>query len=191
MEGKVIIFSAPSGAGKTTLTKHVLQSFPQLEFSVSATTRKPRPHETHGKDYYFISTDEFKSLIQQDALIEWEEVYNGSFYGTLKQEVKRIWEKGHHVVFDVDVKGGINLKKIFGNQALSIFIMPPSIDVLEKRLRKRGSETEEVIKKRVNKAFSELDDYKFFDYLVLNEKLDKSKNDIFCIVDSFLNSTHV
>ena len=191
MEGKVIIFSAPSGAGKTTLTKHVLQSFPQLEFSVSATTRKPWPHETQGKDYYFISTDEFKSLIQQDALIEWEEVYNGSFYGTLKQEVKRIWEKGHHVVFDVDVKGGINLKKIFGNQALSIFIMPPSIDVLEKRLRKRGSETEEVIKKRVNKAFSELDDYKFFDYLVLNEKLDKSKNDIFCIVDSFLNSTHV
>jgi guanylate kinase len=186
LEGKVIIFSAPSGSGKTTLSKFVLQSFPQLEFSVSATTRPPRPHEIHGKDYYFISTDEFKSLIQQNALVEWEEVYNGSFYGTLKKEVEEIWNKGHHVVFDVDVKGGINLKKNFGDQAISIFIMPPSIDVLEKRLRVRGTETEEAIKKRVNKAFSELDDYKFFDYLVLNEKLEKSKQDIFSIVNSFL-----
>jgi guanylate kinase len=187
LEGKVIIFSAPSGAGKTTLTKHVLQSFPQLEFSVSVTTRKPRPHETHGKDYYFISTDEFKSLIEQNALIEWEEVYNGSFYGTLKKEVEKIWNKGHHVVFDVDVKGGINLKRIFGDQALSVFIMPPSIDMLEKRLKKRGTETEETIKKRVKKAFTEIDDYKYFDKLILNDNLEKSKTDVYRIVQEFLN----
>lgn len=186
MEGKVIIFSAPSGSGKTTLSKFVLQSFPQLEFSVSATTRPPRPHEIHGKDYYFISTDEFKKLIQQDALVEWEEVYNGSFYGTLKSEVERIWEKNHHVVFDVDVKGGINLKKIFGNRALSIFIMPPSIDMLEKRLKKRGTESEEVIRKRVQKAFTEIDDYKYFDTLILNDRLEKSQKDIYQIIQHFL-----
>lgn len=187
MKGKVIIFSAPSGAGKTTLTKYVLQSFPQLEFSVSATNRKQRPYEIHGKDYYFISTEEFKSLIQQNALIEWEEVYNGSFYGTLKKEVEEIWKKGHHVVFDVDVKGGIKLKKIFGHLALSVFIMPPSIDVLEKRLKKRGTETEEVIKKRVQKAFIEIDDYKHFDKLILNDQLEKSKTDIYQIIHEFLN----
>ncbi len=187
MKGKVIILSAPSGAGKTTLTKHVLQSFPQLEFSVSVTTRKPRPYEIHGKDYYFISTDEFKSLIQQNALVEWEEVYNGNYYGTLKTEVDRIWNKGHHVVFDVDVKGGINLKKIFKDQAISIFIMPPSIDVLEKRLRVRGSETQEAIKKRVQKAFIEIDDYKHFDKLILNDQLEKSKIDIYQIIQEFLN----
>ncbi|MCX7744752.1 MAG: guanylate kinase [Flavobacteriales bacterium] len=186
MEGKVIIFSAPSGAGKTTLSKFVLQSFPQLEFSVSATTRLPRAHETHGKDYYFISIDEFKKLIQQNAFVEWEEVYNGSFYGTLKSEVDRIWAKNHHVVFDVDVKGGINLKKIFGHRALSIFIMPPSIDILEKRLRKRDTESEEMIKKRVLKAFKEIDDYKYFDKLVLNDRLEKSKKDIYQMIQHFL-----
>lgn len=188
MEGKVIIFSAPSGSGKTTLSKFVLQSFPQLEFSVSATNRTPRPYETHGKDYYFISTDEFKKLIQQDALVEWEEVYNGNFYGTLKSEVERIWKKNHHVVFDVDVKGGINLKKIFGNRALSVFIMPPSIDMLEKRLKKRGTESEEVIRKRVQKAFTEIDDYKYFDTLILNDRLEKSKKDIYQIIQHFLES---
>lgn len=187
MKGKVIIFSAPSGAGKTTLTRYVLESFPQLEFSVSVTTRKPRPYEIHGKDYYFISTDEFKALIEQNELVEWEEVYKDSFYGTLKKEVERIWNKGNHVVFDVDVKGGINLKKIFGNHALSVYIMPPSIDMLEKRLKKRGTESEEVIKKRVQKAFIEIDDYKHFNKLILNDQLEKSKTDIYQIIQEFLN----
>lgn len=187
MKGKVIIFSAPSGAGKTTLTRYVLESFPQLEFSVSATTRKPRSYEIHGKDYYFLTTEEFKALIEQNEFVEWEEVYKDNYYGTLKKEVERIWNKGNHVVFDVDVKGGINLKKIFADQALSVFIMPPSIDMLEKRLKKRGTETDEIIKNRVKKAFIEIDDYKHFDKLILNDQLEKSKTDIYQIIQEFLN----
>src|ERR1700754_4504941 len=132
---KVVIFSAPSGAGKTTITRYILEHVERSEFSVSATTRSPRPHEKNGFDYYFISVDEFKKRIENDAFVECEEVYSNLYYGTLKSEVDRIWKKGNIVLFDVDVKGGINLKKYFGKKALSIFIMPPSIEVLEQRLR--------------------------------------------------------
>ncbi len=186
MKGKVIIFSAPSGAGKTTITRSVLSRFNQLRFSVSATTRAKRNSEKDGLDYYFISVDEFKQKIKNDEFVEWEEVYSGNFYGTLKSEVERIWDSGCHVVFDVDVKGGINLKKIYGEQALSVFVMPPSIDVLEKRLRARGTETEETIRKRVGKAFQELDDYRQFDCLIVNDRLEIACNDVAKVVGEFI-----
>lgn len=184
--GKVVIFSAPSGAGKTTITRYVLQEFPELEFSVSATTRAPRGTEKDGVDYYFLSPDAFRQRINEEKFVEWEEVYSGNFYGTLKSEVDRIWGAQRHVVFDVDVKGGINLKKYFGELALSIFIMPPSIDVLEKRLRRRGTETEAAIHTRVGKAFAELDFYREFDAIVINDVLDKTKVDVHTLVSGFL-----
>lgn len=187
--GKVIIFSAPSGAGKTTITRHVLTSFPQLEFSVSATTRAPRGKEKNGTDYYFISRDEFEQRIKADDFVEWEEVYSGNYYGTLKSEVERIWASGKHVVFDVDVKGGIHLKKIYGSRALSVFIMPPSIAELEKRLFARGTESDEAIHTRVNKAFSEIDYYRDFDKIIVNEKLDKALHDAEMIISSFLDQS--
>lgn len=173
-EGKLIIFSAPSGAGKTTIVRHLLQVYPQLEFSVSATSRAARGDEEHGKAYYFFSADEFRERIARDEFVEWEEVYTGQFYGTLHSEVERIWAKNHHVIFDVDVKGGLNLKKKFGERALSIFVMPPSIDALENRLRGRGTETEEKIQMRLSKAKSELEFATEFDKLILNDKLERA-----------------
>ena len=183
---KVIIFSAPSGAGKTTITRYVLQEFPQLEFSVSATTRAPRGAEKDGVDYYFITPEAFRQRVDNGEFVEWEEVYSGNFYGTLQSEVKKIWSKGHQVVFDVDVKGGIHLKEYFGEQALSIFIMPPSIDVLEKRLRSRSTETETAIRTRVSKAFAELSTYKEFDAIVINDSLEKAKADVKKLIAGFL-----
>ena len=148
---KVIIFSAPSGSGKTTLVKHCLQKFPQLQFSVSATTRALRGEEIHGKDYFFLSVEEFKKLISEDAFVEFEEVYTDKFYGTLKSEVERTWSEGKVVIFDVDVVGGVNLKKIFGEKALSIFIAPPSIDELERRLISRATDDLETSKKEIER----------------------------------------
>ena len=142
MQGKVVIISAPSGAGKTSIVNHLLGKDPRMEFSVSATTRKPRKNETNGKDYYFISVPEFRSRINNDEFLEWEEVYKDHFYGTLKSEIERIWSQNKHVLFDVDVKGGVNLKDKFGKQAISIFIMPPSVSELEKRLLARGTDEE-------------------------------------------------
>ena len=136
--GKIIIFSAPSGSGKSTLIGHLLKRFPQLEFSISATSRAPRGSEVNGKEYYFLTNEEFKNKVAAGEFVEWEEVYAGTCYGTLRSELKRIWDKGHVIVFDVDVKGGVNLKKIFGDDALSIFIMPPSVEELRRRLEKRG-----------------------------------------------------
>ena len=185
---KVIIFSAPSGSGKTTLVKHCLQKFPQLQFSVSATTRALRGEEIHGKDYFFLSVEEFKRLISEDAFVEFEEVYTDKFYGTLKSEVERTWSEGKVVIFDVDVVGGVNLKKIFGEKALSIFIAPPSIDELERRLISRATDDLETIKTRVAKAKHEMAYAEEFDEIVINDDLETSKKEIERLVEKFIES---
>ena len=150
--GKLIIFSAPSGSGKTTIVRKLLERMPQLEFSISATSRAPRGTERNGVDYYFLSAEEFRKAVEEGRFVEWEEVYAGTCYGTLRSELERIWSKGHTILFDVDVMGGINLKRIFGRDACSIFIMPPSIEELERRLQQRGTDAPEVIARRVAKA---------------------------------------
>ena len=185
---KVIIFSAPSGSGKTTLVKHCLQKFPQLQFSVSATTRALRGEEIHGKDYFFLSVEEFKKLISEDAFVEFEEVYTDKFYGTLKSEVERTWSEGKVVIFDVDVVGGVNLKKIFGEKALSIFIAPPSIDELERRLISRATDDLETIKTRVAKAKHEMSYAEEFDKIVINDDLETSKKEIERLVEKFIEN---
>ena len=184
---KVIIFSAPSGSGKTTLVKHCLEVFPQLEFSISATTRALRGDEKHGKDYYFLSVEEFKNKINEDAFVEFEEVYADKFYGTLRSELTRIWNEGKVVIFDVDVKGGISLKNIFQEQALSIFIAPPSIEELEKRLINRGTDDTETIKIRVAKAQEEMEYAEDFDHIVINDDLSASKIEIERLIGHFIN----
>ena len=189
MEGKLIIVSAPSGSGKTTIVRELLKLNPKLEFSVSACSRPKREHEVHGKDYYFISEEEFRSKINKDSFVEWEEVYPGSFYGTLKSELHRIWGKGNHVVFDVDVIGGLNIKKQFGSQALSVFIMPPSIEELENRLRARKTETEESLKKRINKAEYEMTFSKDFDTIVINDVLEDAINKAEKLINNFISES--
>lgn len=184
---KVIIFSAPSGSGKTTLVKHCLQQFPQLQFSVSATTRALRGEEIHGKDYFFLSVEAFKKLISENAFVEYEEVYHDKFYGTLKSEVERIWNEGKVVIFDVDVKGGISLKKYFGEQALSIFIMPPSIEELERRLVSRATDDAETIRTRVEKASEEMTFKDQFDEIVVNSDLDEAKTSVEQLLNNFLH----
>lgn len=171
-QGKLIIFSAPSGSGKTTIVRQLLQIFPQFEFSISATSRLPRGTEQNGIDYFFLSQEEFRQKIAEDAFVEWEEVYNGTCYGTLKSEMQRIWQKGNIIIFDVDVMGGINLKKIFGDNACSIFIMPPSIEELQKRLEGRGTDNAETIAKRVAKADFEISKATEFDHIVVNDRLE-------------------
>ena len=185
---KVIIFSAPSGSGKTTLVRHCLEKFPQLEFSVSCTTRNPRGTEKNGIDYHFISPDEFRQKIAQDAFVEFEEVYTDKYYGTLKSEVERIWSTGKTVIFDVDVKGGISLKKYFGDQALSIFIMPPSIEELERRLVSRATDDAETIRTRVEKASEEMTFKDQFDKIVVNNDLDEAKSTTENLLKRFLHS---
>lgn len=184
--GKLVIFSAPSGSGKTTIVRELLQRFPQFEFSISATSRQPRGKEQHGIDYYFLSSDEFRQRVERDEFVEWEEVYAGTCYGTLKSEVERIWAKGNVIVFDVDVMGGINLKRLFGEDACSIFIMPPSIEELERRLRGRGTDSEEVIQKRIGKAEFELSKSPDFDYTVVNDVLADAVNEATDIINNFL-----
>lgn len=183
---KVIIFSAPSGSGKTTLVKYCLGVFPELQFSISATTRALRGEEIHGKDYFFLSVEEFKNLIAEDAFVEYEEVYQDKFYGTLKSEVERIWQEGKVVIFDVDVKGGVNLKKIFGENALSIFIAPPSIDELERRLISRATDDLETIKTRVAKAKEEMTYAEEFDQIIINDDLETAQKEIERIVRNFI-----
>lgn len=184
--GKIIIFSAPSGSGKSTLIGHLLKRFPQLEFSISATSRAPRGSEVNGKEYYFLTNEEFKNKVAAGEFVEWEEVYAGTCYGTLHSELKRIWDKGHVIVFDVDVKGGVNLKKIFGDDALSIFIMPPSVEELRRRLEKRGTDTPETIAKRVAKAEEEITYAPLFDKIVVNDSLETAIADATRITESFI-----
>lgn len=187
MSGKVIVVSAPSGAGKTSIVKHILDYLPELSFSTSATTRAMRDGEVNGKDYHFMSVDDFKKEISNDNFLEWEEVYDNQFYGTLKSEIERIWNEGKTVIFDVDVKGGLNIKNYFGDNALSIFIEPPTIEELERRLRNRGTENSESLKKRVQKAEYELSFAPKFDKVVLNDDLDKARQEVIDAVRCFLN----
>lgn len=185
---KVIIFSAPSGSGKTTLVKHCLEHFPELEFSISCTTRNPRGTEKDGVDYHFISPEKFRQKIWEEAFVEFEEVYEDKYYGTLKSEVNRIWNDGKTVIFDVDVKGGIALKNYFGEQALSIFIMPPSIQELERRLIARATDDAETIQTRVEKAEQEMTFQNEFDKILVNTDLETAKAEIEKLVSEFLNS---
>ena len=184
--GKLVIFSAPSGSGKTTIVKQLLKRFPQFEFSISATSRQPRGQEQNGVDYHFMSNEEFKERVARGEFVEWEEVYVGTCYGTLKSEMERIWAKGNVIIFDVDVMGGINLKKLFGEDACSMFIMPPSVEELERRLRGRGTDSEEVIQKRIAKAEFELSRAPEFDHIVVNDVLEDAVEEATTIISNFL-----
>jgi guanylate kinase len=187
MQGKLIIFSAPSGAGKTTIVRHLLKKYPnKLSFSISASTREPRGEEVDGKDYYFISKEDFLHRVARHEFVEFEEVYSGTFYGTLNSEIERIWKAHKHVVFDLDVIGGLRLKKKFGDQALAIFVEPPSLDVLEKRLRGRGTDSEEKLKERIEKADKELVYAKDFDVILHNDSLHKACLEAEKLVEEFL-----
>ena len=186
VSGKLIIFSAPSGSGKTTIVKELLKMFPQFEFSISATSRQPRGTEQNGVDYFFLSQEEFCQKVAADEFVEWEEVYNGTCYGTLKSEMQRIWQKGNVIIFDVDVMGGINLKRIFGQSACSVFIMPPSVEVLRERLIGRGTDSMETIEKRVAKAEFEISKAPEFDNVVVNDILDTAVAETESIINAFL-----
>ena len=186
-EGKVIIFSAPSGSGKTTIVRHLLQSCKLLDFSISATTRPRREErEVHGKDYYFLTMDEFKQKIANDDFIEWEEVYGGNYYGTLKSEIGRLWSLGKHVVFDVDVKGGLKLKEHFKDSALAVFVRVKNLEILEERLRHRNTESEENIKRRLAKAEYEMTFEKGFDKTLISDELDKTLETAEKLVSDFI-----
>jgi guanylate kinase len=186
MKEKLVIISAPSGAGKTTIVKHLLMSRLNLSFSVSATTRPKRGTEKDGVDYFFLTVPEFRKRIENNEFVEWEEVYRDLFYGTLKSELERIWDEGNHVLFDVDVKGGINLKKIFGDRAISIFIMPPSVEELGKRLVKRGTDSREKVDMRIKKANEELLLADQFDSVIINDDLEIAKETALKTITSFL-----
>jgi guanylate kinase len=185
-KGKLLIFSAPSGSGKTTLVKHLLNEFKTLAFSVSATSRSKRHGEKHGKDYYFINEENFRKKIEADLFLEWEEVYEGVFYGTLFEEVERLRNEGKHVVFDVDVVGGLNIKKHYGEHALSVFIKAPSLEVLAERLRHRETDSEESIAKRLEKAKWETNFESHFDYVLVNDNLKEAQEKMRQIVAEFI-----
>jgi len=187
MNNKVVIFSAPSGSGKSTIVNHILALHPEMEFSVSATSRSPRGSERDGVEYYFLDAGEFRRLIAEDAFVEYEQVYTDRYYGTLKSEVQRIWDAGHVIIFDVDVKGGVNLKKYFGAAALSVFIKAPSVEVLRQRLVGRGTDSAEAIAERVAKAAEELTYEDKFDYVLVNDDLATAYANAEKIVDEFLS----
>lgn len=189
-QGKAFIFSAPSGSGKTTIVKHLLQNNPNLGFSISACTRDKRGrNEENGKDYYFLSPEEFKMRIDNDEFIEWEEVYAGNFYGTLKTEIERIWSEGKHVIFDVDVKGGLNLKNYFKEKALAVFVKVPSLEELESRLNDRNTDTPSSISQRLFKAKFEMKFENEFDVILVNENLEESLRKAQKLVDDFALKT--
>ncbi len=184
--GKLLIFSAPSGSGKTTLVKYIMEKQDNLAFSISATSRNRRGKEVDGQDYYFLSADEFRNKISSNDFVEWEEVYTNRYYGTLKTEVDRIRKSGNHVVFDVDVVGGVNIKSIYDDQALAIFVMPPSIEALRDRLIARGSDSEQDIQTRIDKAEFELTFSHKFDKVVINDDLEKAKKEALELVLDFI-----
>lgn len=186
MKGKLLIFSAPSGSGKTTIVNHLLTKNFNLEFSISATSRAPRGTEVNGKDYYFLSPDEFQSKIKANEFLEWEEVYPGKYYGTLLSEVERIRNSGNNVIFDVDVIGGCNIKAYYGTEALSVFVQPPSVEELRRRLIKRSTDSEEVIKTRIEKAEFELGFSSKFDVVLVNDKLEDAILKAEEIIQNFL-----
>ncbi len=188
IDGKVIIFSAPSGAGKTTIVRSLLKSISALSFSISACSREPRPNEINGKDYFFIGVEGFRERIKKDDFLEWEEVYTDHYYGTLNSELTRIWSESKTVVFDVDVEGGITIKKKLKEAALSIFIMPPSIEELEKRLRSRKTETEEKIMQRISKAALEMSQSNAFDIVIENDNLEKAIGEARVLVEKFIKT---
>lgn len=189
MSGKLIIFSGPSGSGKTTIVHHLLNIQPNLKFSISATSRPKRLHEVEGKDYYFLSKEAFIEKIKNNEFIEWEEVYEGFYYGTLRSDVERIWNTGKHVVFDVDVKGGLKLKKIYTKKALAIFVKPPSVDELKKRLNKRSTESAESLAFRIQRANEELSYANQFDIIITNNTLNDAQEEALKIVTQFLNNS--
>lgn len=189
MTGKLIIICAPSGAGKTTIVRHILENIPGIEFSVSATNRSKRHNEVNGVDYYFIETDDFLKKIAAEEFLEWEEVYPGTFYGTLQSEINRIWNRGNHVIFDVDVEGGLNIKRYFNDRALLVFVMPPSIEALTERLRKRATENEKSFEVRVNKARKEMEYSVHADKILINDKLEDSLPEALKMIDAFLNES--
>lgn len=185
----MLIVTAPSGAGKTTIVNHLLKKFGSLAFSVSVTTRKKRHYETHGKDYYFITTEEFRQLIREDAFVEWEEVYQGQFYGTLKTEVERLWKNNKNIIFDIDVKGARNIKSLYPDNSLAIFIKPPSLEALVSRLHHRETETEESFQKRIKKASEELSYEQYFDVVLINDDLEKALQEAEKIVGTYLKAS--
>lgn len=185
--GKLIVFTAPSGSGKTTIVRHILEKFDRTAFSVSATTRSKRPHEIHAKDYYYLSVETFKSWIEMQAFVEWEEVYAGQFYGTLKSEIDRLCESGKHVVFDIDVKGAMNIKKTYPQDTLTVFVRVPSMEELERRLRSRGNDNEESLKRRLAKSAHELTYEDQFDVVLINDDLEVTLKEAEDIVQNFLH----
>ena len=188
-KGKLLVFSAPSGSGKTTIVRHLLTKEDlNLEFSISAATREPRGQEVDGKDYYFMSIEDFKKHIKADDFIEWEEVYRDNFYGTLKSEVERIWAKGKNVIFDIDVAGGLRIKSKFPKETLAVFVKPPSVDELKRRLKERSTETDDKINMRIAKAHVELATAPQFDKIIKNYDLDVAKEDAYQLVKGFVNS---
>ncbi len=186
MEGKLIIFSAPSGAGKSTIVRHLLSCGLPLEFSISATSRLPRGTEKNGIEYYFLTPQEFRKKIDDNEFLEWEEVYPGQYYGTLKNEAERIWKKGKHIIFDIDVMGGINLKEKYPERSLSVFVSPPSPEILEKRLRARNTDTEEALMKRIGKAGKEMLYAGKFDVILINDVLEETLEKAEKLVREFL-----
>ena len=184
--GKAILFSAPSGCGKTTIIKELMQHFDCFSFSISATSRKPRGEERDGVDYYFLSPDDFMHRVAQGDFLEWEEVYQGTCYGTLKSEISRIWDSGKVIVFDVDVNGGRNIKNYFGDDALSIFVMPPSVEVLEQRLRSRGTDSEEAIARRLARSAEELKQAPQFDVTIVNDDLQRAVQEAKMVIEKFI-----
>lgn len=187
MNDKLLIFCAPSGSGKSTIVQHLVKEIPGLAFSISATSRKPREGEVDGREYHFLSPQLFRERIEKDEFIEWEEVYPNQYYGTLKSEVDRIWKMENHALFDIDVVGGLNLKKAYGEKALAIFVKPPSVDILEQRLRSRGTDDEESLQKRLGKAEYELSFAPEFDWILVNDSLEEALAEAEVLVDKFLS----
>jgi guanylate kinase len=187
MQGKLIIFSAPSGSGKTTIVRHLLERYPQLAFSISATSREPRKNEKDGVDYYFLTVDDFRKKIEEHRFLEWEEVYAGQYYGTLRSEAERLRNEGRHVVFDIDVVGGVRLKQEFGGDAMAIFVQAPSLEIMEKRLRERGTDSEEQLQKRLGKAREELSYANRFDHVLVNDRLEETLLEAEQLINSFIS----